>query len=254
MAIPGELAPDLLDPSDLNTIISSPYDTAYAQQLINMRLPVRPALGVDRRQRADALQGLLSQNELANAMRYELGLSQAENDANKIDADLAGTVASALAETNESGMAQLRPIQGLTSDGGAGLNEILGSGDLVNRSKVLADAAKAQAEAESEPIKAQAALESAQNQGGDDWETEFAPDGSIIGFKNKNASGPAIGPVNRSQGAFSPQTSGGGEMTGPTGDRLIMNSDGSGTLIRKDGSKQTFSKEQINAVRSKYGR
>jgi hypothetical protein len=257
MAIPSELAPDLIDTAAIDQLETS-FDPAYAAQLAGWGLPIRPAMNRQRRQRQDALDQIIAQGYSANDQRYDLAIGQLMQDASHDRSTLAGNVASALAETNEQGIAQLGPIQELAADGGAGLDQILGSGDMINRSKVLAEGAKAAAEAESEPKRAEAAMIAAQNSGGDsggNFELEYNANGDLIGMKQKGKGGlpmPTSGRNTPTEQIFTDsQQQPAAELpsTKTSGRRLIKNSDGSGTIVTEDGQRVKVTRENMG----KYG-
>lgn len=259
MAIPGELAPDVINPTQLDSIISSSYDVPYAQQLAHYGLPIRPALGADRSRRKDLLDYILSQQNDVNAQKYDLSRRQLESDMYSDQATLAGNVAGALDPANEAAIGRLGPVQDIT-DSPEELDRILYGGSQVIRDKTLAEGNKAQAEAEGEPIRAKAALIAAQNEGSSsspNFELEYNAQGDLIGFKQKgkgtvdpsNISGeptPTTDIYDQGNNAEIPSATG-------SGDRLIMNSDGSGTMITSDGRRVTVSKEDIAAARARNG-
>lgn len=259
MAIPSELSPDLIDPSGFDQIITSPYDLAQAKQLLEYGLPVRPTLSHDRRKRQMLADSVMAQNADANAMRYDLANGQLDNDARKMDYDLAAAALPAFAETNEQAMAELAPLQAITNDGGAGLNAILRSGDMVNRSKTLADAAKAQAEAENEGKRADAAMIAAQNSGGEGngaFELEYNANGDLIGMKQKGKGPLPVGNSGKATPTESVFDEGNNQNAEPmtipstkSNKQLIRNSDGSGTLITEDGRRIPVTRDNM----AKYG-
>jgi hypothetical protein len=256
MAITSEMMPELVDPSGFDKILQTGYEPYHAQQLAQWGLPIRPAMGVDRRRRQQYADDILAQNELANNLRAILSQGQLDNDRRQQDFDLAENINSSLDTGNDSAMSAVGPNQEILSDPDA-FDAIVSGGDITNRSKTQAEANKAQAEADTEQQRADAATIAAQNSGssnGPQFELEYNSNGDLIGFKQK---GKGIVPTQK--GNPTPTTSiydegnNGGQVELPsssvTGRRLIRNSDGSGVIVEPDGTKVPVSKENM----AKYG-
>lgn len=245
MAISSEMMPELIDPSGFDSILASPYQDYHAQQLGAWGLPIRPAMGADRRRRQQYADDILAQNELANNLRNILSNRQLDVDMRGQDVDLSKSVVSSLDTGNDAAMGALGPVQEILANPEA-FDAILGSGDEVNRYDIATKGNKQQAEAESEPIKAKAAMISAQNAGADKGpkiKRNFNPMGDEIGY---SIEGPYAGDPNESPGKPSPSMSiydeGNNQpmelpSSAVTGRRLIRNSDGSGTIITEDGQR-----------------
>lgn len=259
MAIPGELAPDPITAAGIDQIIQSPYDQAYAQQLIHYGLPVRPALGKDRRARMAALDQIINSNESTNALRYDLAQGQLATDQQKNAYDLAGKVAGAFDPANEEGIAALLPVQEI-SDTDA-LDAILHQGSGTVQNKNLTQAELNHQKALSEPVKAKAALIKAKKGGaggGGKWKKTYAPDGTLIGIELTGNGQVDLSNDQTNQSQTQTQADVYGqdqtdqqpiESQSGSGNRLIRNSDGSGTLVTKDGRRLSVTKENM----AKYG-
>lgn len=243
MAISSEMMPDLVDPSGFDQILQTGYEPYHAQQLAQWGLPIRPAMGADRRRRARYADDIMAENQIVNQMRNELSNRQLDVDLRGQDVDLTKNINTSLDTGNDSAMGALLLNQEMLADPTA-FDAIVGTGDQITRGKTVAEANKAQAEAESEPIRAAAAMKAAENEGasgGNNFELEYNANGDLIGFKQK---GKGIVPTNK--GSPTPTTKIYEEGNNPpaelpstttAGRRLIRNSDGSGTIITEDGQK-----------------
>lgn len=255
MAINSNMMPELVDPSGFDAILQTGYEPYHAQQLAQWGLPIRPAMGADRRRRDQYANQIMADNQEINAMRNALSNRQLDVDVRGQDVDLTKNINSSLDTGSDSAMAALGLNQEMLADPQF-FDEVLNSGDAITRAETLAKGNKAQAEAESEPIKAKAAMIAAENAGssnGPNFELEYNANGDLIGFKQK---GKGMLPTNK--GNPTPTTSIYDEgvnqapqelqsKTG-TGQRLIRNSDGSATIVNSDGTMhRNVSKEELAA-------
>jgi hypothetical protein len=255
MAFTADMMPELVDPSGFDKILGSNYEPYHGAQLAEWGLPVRPAMNHDKRKRQAMADQILRQNELASNLQNVLANQQQQIDIRGQDVDLAKNMNSSFDTGNDQGMMMIGPNREIMADPD-GLDAILGSGDDVNRWDIMTKGNKQQAEADTEQQRADAATLAAQNagsDGSDKVEAEYNSNGDLIGFKIKGAP-PGINVSGNQSPTVQTFTDGNNPpmeipSAAGTGKRLIKNSDGSGTVIMPDGTKQQVSKENM----AKYG-